>query len=66
MPAKIAGSAPRPSLGPPDLLVAIHTSRQSCSKAGRAQIFSARSGVDPGEYLTTSFWIISTRISPPG
>ena len=39
MPAKIARSAPRPSLGPPDLLVAIHTSRQSCSKAGRAQIF---------------------------
>src|SRR5947199_1893181 len=40
MPAKIARSAPRPSLGPPELLVAIHTSRQSCSKAGKARIFA--------------------------
>ena len=45
MPAKIARSAPRPSLGPPELLVAIHASRQSCSKAGRAANISARSGV---------------------
>ena len=30
MPVKIARSAPRPSFGLPELLVAIHTSRQSC------------------------------------
>jgi hypothetical protein len=29
MPVKIARSAPRPSFGLPELLVAIHTSRQS-------------------------------------
>jgi len=29
---KIARSAPRPSSGLPELLVAIHTSRQSCSR----------------------------------
>jgi hypothetical protein len=40
MPVKIARSAPRPSFGLPELLVAIHTSRQSCYKAGKARIFS--------------------------
>jgi hypothetical protein len=40
MPAKIARSAARPSFGLPELLVAIHTSRQSCSKAGKARIFA--------------------------
>jgi hypothetical protein len=40
MPVKIARSAPRPSFGLPELLVAIHTSRQSCSKAGKARIFA--------------------------
>ena len=40
MPVKIARSAPRPSFGLPELLVAIHTSRQSCSKAGKARIFT--------------------------
>jgi hypothetical protein len=40
MPVKIARSAPRPSFGLPDLLVAIHTSRQSCSKAGKGRIFA--------------------------
>ena len=59
-------SAPRPSLGLPELLVANHTWRQSCSKAGRARIFTARSGVIWGIPGYMSFWIISTRISPPG
>jgi len=36
----MARSDPRPSFGLPDLLVAIHTSRQSCSKAGKAQMFA--------------------------
>jgi hypothetical protein len=40
MPVKIARSAPRPSFGLPALLVAIHTSRQSCCKAGKARIFT--------------------------
>jgi hypothetical protein len=40
MPGKMARSDPRPSFGLPELLVAIHTSRQSCSKAGKAQIFA--------------------------
>src|SRR6516225_631955 len=50
MPAKIARSAPRPSLGPPELLVAIHTSRQSCSKTGKARIFPPGQE-SSGEYL---------------
>src|SRR5262252_7829546 len=33
MPVKIARSAARPSFGLPELLAAIHTSRQSCCKA---------------------------------
>jgi hypothetical protein len=40
MPEKMARSDPRPSFGLPELLVAIHTSRQSCSKAGKARIFA--------------------------
>jgi hypothetical protein len=40
MPVKIARSAPRPSFGLPELLVAIHTSRLSCCKAGKARIFT--------------------------
>src|SRR5262249_32681531 len=40
MPVKIARSAPRSSSGLPELLVAIHTSRQSCGKAGKARIFA--------------------------
>jgi hypothetical protein len=40
MPGKIARSDPRPSFGLPELLVAIHTSRQSCCKAGKARIFT--------------------------
>src|SRR5262249_32246669 len=39
-PVKIARSAPRSSSGLPELLVAIHTSRQSCGKAGKARIFA--------------------------
>jgi hypothetical protein len=46
MPVKIARSAPRPSFG--ELLVAIHTSRQSCCKAGKARIFTPVR--DPGLY----------------
>jgi hypothetical protein len=45
MPGKIARSAPRPSFGPPELLVAIHTSRQSCCKAGKSANIHASSGV---------------------
>ena len=40
MPVKIARSAPRPSFGLPELLVAIHTPRQSCGKDGKARIFA--------------------------
>jgi hypothetical protein len=40
MPGKMARSDPRPSFGLPELLVAIHTSRQSCRKVGKAQIFA--------------------------
>ncbi len=40
MPVKIARSAPRPSFALPELLVAIHTSRQSCCKAEKARIFT--------------------------
>ena len=39
-PVEIARSAARPSFGLPELLVAIHTSRRSCSKAGKARIFA--------------------------
>ena len=48
MPVKIARSAPRPSFGLPKLLVAIHASRQSCSKAGKARIFTTSWGSHPG------------------
>jgi hypothetical protein len=40
MPGKMARSDPRPSFGLPELLVAIHTSRQSCCKGGKARIFT--------------------------
>jgi hypothetical protein len=40
MPVKIARSTARPSFGLPELLVTIHTSRQSCSKAEKARIFA--------------------------
>jgi hypothetical protein len=40
MPVKIARSAARPSFGLLELLLAIHTSRQSCCKAGKARIFA--------------------------
>jgi hypothetical protein len=48
MPGKMARSDPRPSFGLPELLVAIHTSRQSCSKAGKARIFALVWGVIRG------------------
>jgi Transposase DDE domain group 1 len=48
MPVKIARSAPRPSFGLPELLVAIHTSRQSCYKAGKSANIHASSGVIRG------------------
>jgi hypothetical protein len=48
MPVKIARSAPRPSFGLPELLVAIHTSRQSCYKAGKSANTRASSGVIRG------------------
>jgi hypothetical protein len=40
MPGKMARSAPRPPFGLPEVLVAIHTSRQPCRKAGKAPIFT--------------------------
>ena len=40
MPEKITRSAPRPSFGFPEPLVAIHTLRQSCCKAAKARIFT--------------------------
>ena len=40
MPGKMARSAPRPPFGLPDALVAVHTSRLSCRKAGKARIFT--------------------------
>lgn len=48
MPVKIARSAPRPSFGLPELLVAIHTSRQSCYKAGKSANIHASSAVIRG------------------
>ena len=41
MPVKIARSAPRPSSGYSKRWLATHTSRQSCSKAGKARIFTS-------------------------
>jgi len=40
MPGKMARSAPQPAFGLPEVLVAVHTSRLSCRKAGKAQIFA--------------------------
>ena len=40
MPGKMARSTPRPAFGLRELLVAIHTSRQSCYEAGKARIFT--------------------------
>jgi hypothetical protein len=40
MPVKIARLAARPSFELPEPLIAIHTSRQSYSKAGKARIFA--------------------------
>ena len=40
--------SPRPSFGLPELLVAIHTSRQSCYKAGKSANIHASSGVIRG------------------
>jgi len=40
MPGKMARSAPQPAFGVPEVLVAVHTSRLSCRKAGKAQIFA--------------------------
>ena len=40
MPVKVARSAPRPAFELLELLVAIHTSRQSCYEAGKARIFT--------------------------
>jgi hypothetical protein len=40
MPVKIARSARRPLFGLPELLVAIHTSRQSCCRAGKGRTFA--------------------------
>ena len=47
MPVKIAKSAPRASFGLPELLVAIHISRQFCYKAGRRE-YSRQFGGHPG------------------
>jgi hypothetical protein len=41
MPRKMAKLAPRPPFGLPEVRVAVCTSRRSCGKAGRAQIFTA-------------------------
>jgi hypothetical protein len=41
MPAKMARSAPRPPFRLPEITVAVCTSRWSCSKVGKAQIFKA-------------------------
>src|SRR6266516_1961247 len=40
MPQKIAGSAPRPPFGPPEVTVAVRTSLLSCRKAGKPRISS--------------------------
>jgi hypothetical protein len=48
MPVKIARSATRPSFGLPELLVAIHTSRQSCSKTGKSANICVSLGVIRG------------------
>jgi hypothetical protein len=48
MPVKIARSAPRPSFGLPELLTAIHTSRQSCYQGRKSANIHASSGVIRG------------------
>ena len=40
MPGKMARSAPRPPFGLPEVPAAVRTSRLSCGKAGKAQIFT--------------------------
>ena len=40
MPGKMARSAPRPPFALPEGLAVVHTSRQSCRKAGKARIFT--------------------------
>ena len=47
MPAKIARSAPRPPFGIPEVLVAVRTSRPSCSKAEKRE-YSRQIGSHPG------------------
>ena len=61
MPVKIARSAPRPSFGLPELLVAIHTSRQSCYKAGKSANIHASSGVIRGIPVKSLSAAISSR-----
>jgi hypothetical protein len=57
MPVKIARSAPRPSFGPPELLVAIHTSRQSYCKAGKSRIFTpVRESSGESQFNGPSVW----------
>ena len=58
MPVKIARSAPRPSFGLPELLVAIHTSRQSCYKAGKSANIHASSGVIRGIPDERKSWLL--------
>ena len=53
MSEKMARSAPQPAFGLPEVLVAVHTSRLSCRKAGKAQNIRASLGViwrNPGQY----------------
>ena len=45
MPAKMTRSVPSAAVRAARLLAAIHTSRGSCGKAGKAQGFHAPSGV---------------------
>jgi hypothetical protein len=72
MPGKMARSDPRPSFGLPELLVAIHTSRQSCCKGGKTRIFtpvresSGESRLN-GSWVPRTAWLAgAAACCPPG
>jgi hypothetical protein len=63
MPGKMTRSTPRPAFGLRELLVAIHTSRQSCYEAGKARIFtpvresSGESRLNTAGYIHRLSWL---------
>jgi len=64
MPGKMARSAPQPAFGVPEVLVAVHTSRLSCRKAGKAQIF-APVWESSGESRLIAVWVCEVQYRLP-